>query len=204
MTATSPRTELVHTLRGMVEVLDASHLDVAARIQLVLDAVEAAPPGDLPDRLLRRVHRLRQGTMGSLSDVVFAERREGRWVADVDRNERWAQLSRRLRDDIARLPPPTPPDLFLVSSRLRECWLLEPETASEPGWLVEVFPPVWSGPALTTDEVHLRPVGDGPSSADGVEVSIVSSDANDLGPRVLGSGHVFLSRTRADAAARDR
>jgi hypothetical protein len=157
VTAASPRTALAHTLREMVETLDTPHADVAARIQRVLDEVESAPPGALPDRLLRRIRRLREGTMGSLSDVVFAELREGRWVADTDRNERWTQLSRRLRDDIVRLPAPPPPDLFLVTDRVRECWLIEPGPVSDLVWHVEVFPPIWSGPTTTiTRSVSVR------------------------------------------------
>jgi hypothetical protein len=45
-------------------------------------------------------------------------------------------------------------------------------------------------------------MSDGPAPADGPEVSIVSSEATDTDARVLGSGHVFASRARAEAAAR--
>lgn len=173
MTATDHRTALLRTLRDMIEILDAPHTDVAALRQRVADDLDAASPGLLPDRLLRRVRRLREGTMGSLSDVVFAELRDGRWVPDPARTERWTHLSRRLRDDVARLPPAEPPDLLLISDRVRECWLFEPGPIGHPPWHVDVFPPLWLSGETTTDEVRLRPTGAAQLPADGLEVSIV-------------------------------
>lgn len=200
MTAIDGRAALVRTLREMVGALDAPHADVAARIQGVLDGVDSAPGGEVPERLLRRVRRLRQGTMGSLSDVVFAELRDGRWIPDDARNERWAQLGRRLRDDVALLPPPTPADLFLVSDRVRECWFLEPSSAKDLVWSMEVFPPVWLDGQATTDEVHLRSTGPGWPPGDGEEVAVVSGGAG-RGEQAVGTGRVFRSRAAADAAA---
>lgn len=200
MTATDQRTALLRTLRGMIEALDAPHADVAARLQRVADDLDSAPPGPLPDRLLRRVRRLREGTMGSLSDVVFAQLRDGRWVPDPARTERWTHLSRQLRDDVARLPPAEPPDLFLVSDRLRECWLFEPGSIGQPPWHVDVFPPLWLSGQATADDVRLRPTGQAQLPADNLEVSIVWGEGGEGDERVLGTGRLFSSRVAAQAA----
>jgi hypothetical protein len=200
MTATDQRTALVRTLTEMVETLDAPHARVAARIRGIVDELESAPPSDLPDRLLRRVRRLRQGTMGSLSDVVFAELHDGRWVPDQARSERWAHLSQRLGDEVAHLPSAKPPDMFLVTDRVRECWLFEPETLARPIWHVDVFPPIWLNPKATTDDVSLRPTSPRPFPEDGMEVTILWGGATEGGERVLGTGRVFTSRSMAEAA----
>jgi len=88
----------------MEETLEGSpHAIVQARIRRVREELEAAPPGPLSSDLVQHVHQLRQGTMGSLSDVVFADLRDNRWIPDEPRNERWLQLSRDLRDYARRL-----------------------------------------------------------------------------------------------------
>jgi hypothetical protein len=202
MTVDGWRTDLVRTLREMVEILDAPHADVAARIQGVVDGLESAPPGAVSDSLLRRVRRLRQGTMGSLSDVVFGELRDRRWVADQERTERWARLSQRLAEDVSRLPPAKPPDLFLVTDRVRECWLSGSALPARPPWPVEVFPPVWLDRDDTTDEVSLRPTGGRPIPEDGLEVSVLWDGRSEGDGRDLGTGLVFTSRSSAEAAAR--
>ncbi len=204
MTADDWRSDLVLTLREMVATLDAQHADVAARIRGVADELESAPPGAVPDRLLRRVRRLRQGTMGSLSDVVFAELRGRRWVPDPERTERWNRLSRRLAEDVARLPPAKPADLFLVTDSVRECWLDGPGLPARPPWPVEVFPPVWLDRVATADAVSLRPEGGGPIPGDGVEVSVVWEGGSGGGGRVLGTGRVYTTRSSAEAAREAR
>ena len=201
MTPTDRRTALVQTLKEMVETLDAPHADVAERIRGIVDELESAPPSALPDRLLLRVRRLRQGTMGSLSDVVFAQLHDGRWVPDQARSQHWAHLSQRLGEEVALLPSAKPPDMFLVTDRVRECWLLGPESLTRPTWLVDVFPPVWLDPEATTDEVGLRPTGPGPFPGDGMEVTILWGGATEGGERVVGTGRVFTSRSVAEAAA---
>jgi hypothetical protein len=204
VTADDWRSDLLATLREMVATLDAPHADVAARIRGVADELESAPPGPVPERLLRRVRRLRQGTMGSLSDVVFAELRGRAWVPDPERTERWERLSRRLAQDVARLPPAAPPDLYLVTDRVSECWLEEPGLPASPPWPVEVFPPVWLDRVATADAVSLRPERGGPIPEEGAAVSLVWEGGGAGGGRVLGTGRVYLTRAAAEAGrARD-
>jgi hypothetical protein len=196
------RGPLLRTLKEMVQALDAPHADVRARIRGVVDELESSPPGVAPDRLLRRVRRLRQGTMGSLSDVVFADLRDGRWIADPTRTDRWTRLSQRLAEDVSRLPPAKAPDLYLVTDRVRECWLDGSASLARPPWPVEVFPPVWLDRDATTDEINLGPAVAGPIPEDGLEVSVLWDGGGVGGRRVLGSGRVFTSRASAKAAAR--
>jgi hypothetical protein len=199
VTADDRRSDLLATLREMVATLDAPHADVAARIRGVADELESAPPGPVAERLLRPVRRLRQGTMGSLSDVVFAELHDRRWVIDQERTERWDRLSRRLAEDVAGLPPAQPPDLFLVTDRVRECWLDGPGLPAPPPWRVEVFPPVWLDRVATAEVVSLVPERGGPIADDGLGVSIVWEGGSEGGGRALGTGQVYSTRAAAEA-----
>jgi hypothetical protein len=200
MAADDWRSDLLRTLQEMVATLDASHADVAARIQGVVDELDGAPPGDVSDRVLRRVRRLRQGTMGSLSDVVFAELRDRRWVTDPERTERWKRLSQRLAEAVSRLPPTVPPDLFLVTDRVRECWLGASGLPARPPWPVEVFPPVWLDHDATTEEVVLSPTDSGPVPQRGMDVAVLRAHETDPSAAVLATGRVYADRASAEAA----
>jgi hypothetical protein len=104
MSSADVRGGLIEVLRSMEETLENSpHKIVQARIRRVREELEAALPGPLSSDVVHHVHQLRQGTMGSLSDVVFADLRDNRWIPDEARNERWLQLSGELRDYAQRL-----------------------------------------------------------------------------------------------------
>jgi len=95
--------------------------------------------------------------MESLSDVVFGELVDGQWRSDVARDRRFAELSRALRDQAAHLPESKPPDLFLMTDRLCECWLVNPTASRAGAWRVEVQPPLWVDEGPTNELVFLRP-----------------------------------------------
>ncbi len=89
--------------------------------------------------------------------------------------------------------------MFLVTDRVRECWL-EPETLARPIWHVDVFPPIWLDPKATTDDVSLRPTSPRPFPVNGMEVTILWGGATEGGERVLGTGVLFTSRSMAETA----
>lgn len=100
----------------------------------------------------------------------------------------------------------SPPDLYLVTDRVREGWLVDRTLADSDARKVEVQPPIWTGSTTTSEYVVLR----GPTD-DGHEVEItVEQGSGPSGQAAvasgdpvvdLGRGRVFTTRDGADAAA---
>jgi hypothetical protein len=192
------------TLDQVASMLDLEHAAIAQRVRRARDELVDDPGSDLPDSTIRRLRRLMTGTMGSMSDVAFGTLVDGRWVVDGEKERRYQNLSRELEDQLARLPPSRPPDLYLVTDRVREGWLMDLGN-TEPGLRrVEVQPPIWTGSTTTSEVVDLRGViGDG----DEVEISVEQSPGSsteapaDRKPVLdLGLGRVFATREAAEAA----
>ncbi len=209
MTDTEPREAIAQLLTEMAEMLTGEHAWIATRLLNVVGELRAAPSGDLPDYLVRKARRLREGTMGSLSDIIFGQFIDRRWVPDEARDRRFADLSRQLATQMARLPASHPPDYFLVTDRVRECWLVEPPSSNGSSWTVEVQPPVWMDAHATTEHVMLRSRGAGALDANGaveVEIRALATDASaqgGLGTRptvALGVGQLRTTREAAGAA----
>lgn len=204
MTDVALRQALAATLNALASLLDREHAAIAQRVRRALDELVNDPGTDLPDSTLRRLRRLMTGTMGSISDVTFGTLVDGRWVVDGDKERRFQDLSRELVDQLARLPPSRPPDLYLVTDRVREGWLMAGDLTEPELRRVEVQPPIWTGSTTTSEVVTLRG-----AIADSEEVEVTaehspgSNSQAAAGPTPvldLGLGRVFATREAADAA----
>jgi len=200
MTDPTVREAIASTLAEIASMLEPEHAALAGRVRRARDVAAADPRGELADRDVRLLRRITTGTMGGLSDVAFGAIVNGGWVADEARDQRFHGLSRRLDDQLSRLPPSQPPDLFLVTDRVRQAWLLERDSPAIADRAVEVQPPIWTGPATTSEMVVLRG-----GAENGADVDVVAEDPASPGAQVgIGHGRVFVTLADAEAAVANR
>ena len=134
MTDPTAREAIELTLAELASMLRPEHAVLAARVRRGATSppptrTEKSQTGDV--RMLRRIT---MGTMGGMSDVAFGAIVDGRWVADEARDHRFRDLSVRLSGQLSRLPPSQPPDLFLVTDRVRQArWLTRPRLNRDRG-----------------------------------------------------------------------
>jgi hypothetical protein len=191
---------IASTLAELGSMLQPEHAALAGRIRRAHDVAAADPQGELADRDVRLLRRITMGTMGGMSDVAFGAIVDGRWVVDEARDQRFHDLSLRLSDQLSRLPPSQPPDLFLVTDRVRQAWLLERDSPGIADRAVEVQPPIWTGPATTSEIVVLRG-----GSENGADVEVVVEDPASPSAQVdIGHGRVFVTLEDAEAAVPNR
>lgn len=180
--------------------LQPEHIAIAGRVRRARDVATADLSGEMADRDVRLLRRITMGTMGGLSDVAFGSIVDGRWVADEAGDQRFHDLSLRLNDQLSRLPPSQPPDLYLVTDRVRQAWLLERGSAGIADRAVELQPPIWTGPATTSEIVVLRG-----GTENGAAVEVVAEDPASPSAQVdIGHGRVFVTLEDAEAAVPNR
>lgn len=209
MTDVALREAIATTLDQLASMLEREHAALGQRLRHARDELVDDPSPDLPDSIVRRLRRLVTGTMGAMSDVTFGALVDGRWVPDDAREQHFRDLSREFQDQLSRLPTSSPPDLYLVTDRVREGWLIDGGSTDIYGRNAEVQPPIWTGPTTTSEFVVLLGRID-----DGDEVEIIGGQGPgsrgqtavaSRSPAVdLGRGRVFTTRDAADAAASKR
>lgn len=209
MTDPTIREAIASTLAELASMLEPEHAALAERLRRAHEVAARDPGGDLPDQAVRLLRRVTMGTMGAMSDVAFGSIVDGRWVADDVRDQRFHDLSLRLSDQLSRLPPSRPPDLFLVTDRVREVWVLERHSPGSEARTAEVQPPIWTGPATTSEVVVLH--GGTENGAD-IEITVEggprarhgTDPVSPSAPVAIGHGRVFVTREEAVAALPDR
>ena len=200
MTDPTVREAVASTLAELGSMLQPEHPALAVRVRRAHDVAAADPHGELADRDVRLLRRITMGTMGGMSDVAFGAIVDGRWVADEARDQRFHDLNLRLDHQLSLLPPSQPPDLFLVTDRVRQAWLLERDSTGIGDRAIEVQPPIWTGPATTSEIVVLRG-----STENGADVEVVVEDPASSGAQVdIGPGRVFATLEDAEAAVQHR
>ena len=199
------REAIASTLAELASMLEREHAGLAERVRRALDVVAGDPHEHLSDPAVRLLRRLTTGTMGAMSDVVFGAIVDERWVAESARDQRFHELSLRLGEQLSRLPPSRPPDLFLVTDRVREVWLYEEDSPGAAERTAEVQPPIWTGPATTAEIVVLQGGTENGADVDiAVPVSPGTSNQTGSASRTAvvdpGHGRVFTTRDEAQAA----
>ena len=199
------RQAIASTLDALASMLDREHAALAQRLRRTHNELVDDQSPDVPDATVRRLRRLTTGTMGAMSDVTFGALVDGRWVTDEVRERRYRDLSREFVDQLASLPPSSRPNLYLVTDRVREGWLIDRGSDGQEGRHVEVQPPIWTGSTTTSEFVFLRGrIDDG----DEVEITVeqgsgpsgTTADGSGHAVIELGRGRVFARRDAAEAA----
>jgi len=186
------REAMATTLDDLASMLDRAPTALVQRLRRAHDELVDDPSSDLSDSTVRRHVR-------GAGRRPLGRRRCSRTT-----------LSRRE----PRVPGPAleaaaiepPPDLHLVTDRVREGWLIDGGSTDKDGRNVEVQPPIWTGSTTTSEFVVLHGrIDDG----DEVEITVEQGSGPSRHTAVasgspvvdLGRGRVFTTRDAAEAGA---